>query len=299
MSVVLTCFDNSKNYSYQHIHGLMLVNLNKIASKLSLTHTEYHLMGILIGLWNKEKGIAFPTIEYLVNNANMSKSTVLRSLKRLIELKIISIQKQKGKRNKYYFSETLFQINTKNVLPLIPQTSITCDTTHDNKQNRLITNKITSSNDDILKNTTISDLIEYKKIILKLKSWNFSGAKQIIHQKGIKNIENLINQVEKINPDNKGAYFRVLINAVDTNCQLTNNSLNINAQRTQIEQMLKYKFWKHKPTNKIYQIKPDFGSHLLVRYFKNENMVELFDYNLIDNLDNFEIAECYKLKDSN
>ena len=65
MSAVLTCLDLSKPHTYQHIHGTMLVNLNKIASEINLSHTEYRLMGVLIGLWNKEKG----KIYYSINSA--------------------------------------------------------------------------------------------------------------------------------------------------------------------------------------------------------------------------------------
>ena len=52
--------DHSK--SYQHIQGCMIQRLNKLSCDIKLTHSEYRLMGVLIGLYNKQHDKAFPTI---------------------------------------------------------------------------------------------------------------------------------------------------------------------------------------------------------------------------------------------
>lgn len=281
MSAVLTCLDLSKPHTYQHIHGTMLVNLNKIASETNLSHTEYRLMGILIGLWNKEKGIAFPTINYLSSSCRMSKSTVLRSLKRLIETNLIEIKKQKGKRNKYYLSEILFQLKKpKPGTSLVPHISTTYDTTHDNKQNRIKTKIETSKNDDLINSIKI------------LQNWSVISPKKIILKYKLEKVLNLIEITKNNKPDNPGAYFRTLLKSFDENYHPQYKVLYNSKEAPFIAQMLKYQYWKHKPSNQCIQIKPQIGNHLLINYDKDTQFVHLIDNEAYsDYIHNFEPVE--------
>ncbi|MGD9581899.1 MAG: helix-turn-helix domain-containing protein, partial [Vampirovibrionia bacterium] len=105
-----------KSFTYQHLHGIMLYNLNIIACELKLTHTEYRLMGILIGYWNKQQGKSFPTIKILAKQSCMSNSTVLKSLKHLTELGLILIAKDgKNGRQNYYLNQHKFLNENKTV----------------------------------------------------------------------------------------------------------------------------------------------------------------------------------------
>lgn len=122
---------SKKAYSYQHVMGLMLVNLNKLANKLNLSHSEYRLMANLIGLWNKNHNMAFPTIDYLAQNCCMGRSTIAMALKKLVRLNLLIVIRTSGKRNNYYFG----QILTGNTSPNVkPECDPPCRTAHDNKQ---------------------------------------------------------------------------------------------------------------------------------------------------------------------
>ena len=272
MSAVLGCICAEKSYSYQHIHGVMLVNLNKLALKFNLSHSDYRLMGLLIGLWNKEQGKAFPTTDYIAKTCKMSKSTVNRSLNNLVNCGLLIIVRSKGKRNNYYISKLLldFQNST---------TSCTaCDTAHDIKQNRIKTNH--KQNDDSIK----------INITEKLKSWNFTGIDKTIKKYGEEQIKNYCYLIESKNPHNPGAYLRRLL---ESQCIIRPDFQKvpkIEPEQPYIKHLIKYKYWKHIPSNQIYKIKPDNGNHNLFLYNAEVQTITIYENNLIDLITNFKPA---------
>lgn len=289
----LSCVE--KKYSYQHLQGMMLLNLNKVASKIKLSHSEYRVICTLIGLYNKNYNKAFPTIEYLAKVCIMGKTTIIKSLNRLVEVNLLIVVKTPGKRNNYYFSNLI--LKDTGTPHEEPNHRTPCRTTHDNKQIKTITDQKTTSsikiNDAMFKTFNID---EYRQLITKLESWNYFGAKKIIKIMGIQKIQEIITIVESKKPKNKGAYLRSLLKLSDIKMYPEiKTSLSL-LECTQIEQMLKYQFWKHIPTGKIYKTIPDIGNHLLIRYHKDAQMVEFLEYNLTDKLENFQVL---KTNDSN
>lgn len=221
--------DNStskKSFTYQHLHGTMLVNLNKLAFELKLSHTEYHLMGILIGYWNKQKGKSFPTVKMLAKYSRMSNSTVNKCLKHLSELGLILIVKDgnHGRQN-YYLNHQKFLLPESNseVIHEVTKQITPCDNTHDiNKQNNL-TNK------------------------------------------------------------NNRTFF--LKKTIQTNY---NNKIEPQKNQSEIKSMLKHKFWRHKKSNRVFQVLPDVGNHILIKYDKINETVFFIDEKFQDKLINFE-----------
>lgn len=277
-----------KNSTYQHLQGVLLLRLNSIASELKLTNTEYRLMGVLIGLYNKKQQKAFPSLNYMAQVAGISRSTIIRTLKSLTDKNLLVIVKTAGKKNSYYFSRLMLNETATSSHNDTP-TRVTCATSHDhelkeNKTNR--TNIITKQkDDDSSKTQSISD---YKQIINKLESWRVSGSKKILSRHGIQKVKDLIKVVEERKPDNAGAYFRSLLNISGENMSEQNMSSKTASEQTQIECMVKHKYWQHIPTGKIAQVLPDVGEHLLIKYHKAENMVTFFDIALTDSLNNFQ-----------
>lgn len=284
----LSCVE--KKYSYQHLQGMMLLNLNKLASNIRLSHSEYRVICTLIGLYNKNHNKAFPTIEYLAKACIMGKTTIIRCLNRLVDANLLIVVKTPAKRNNYYFSNLI--LNSSSTPHVRPNHSTTCKTTHDNKQIKTKTNinKTLSIklNDDNLKTFNLND---YQQIIKKLNSWNYSGANILIKKIGLNKIKELLLIVENKNPKNKGAYLRSLLNLSNDFTYPETKTLVSSLEHSKIEQMLKYQFWKHIPTGKKYKIAPDIGNHLLIRYHKEANMVEFLEYELIDKLENFQVIE--------
>lgn len=135
MSIVLGCTKAQKNYSYQHLHGIMLVNLNKIAFELNLSHAEYRVMGVLIGYWHKDLKKAFPTINLLVQSCKMSKSTLLSCLNNLNKKGLILTVKRTNKKNEYFFSQLL--ITNFGGTHGEPECCTACKTTHNKQINNL------------------------------------------------------------------------------------------------------------------------------------------------------------------
>ena len=254
----------------------MLVELNKISTEINLTHTQYRLMGVLIGLWNKEKNKAFPTIDYLAKTCRMSKTTILKSLAILKDKNLILVVKQsKNKRNNYYLNTNIFlkKISTS----IKPSKSTPCDTTHDNKQIKIKTNKKIS-----LKKY---DDIKYQKIKKTLKKWHVINYQQIIIQNDKEYLNNLINQVNQYKPENPGAYFRTLLLNADK------NDIVIKEENLILKRLIKTKYWKHLPSGKIIKIKPEVGNHLLFKYDKETNKVLFLENSIIDDLSQFEPFE--------
>ncbi|MEW5820960.1 MAG: helix-turn-helix domain-containing protein [Cyanobacteriota bacterium] len=100
------CFE--KNYSYQHIQGVLLVNLNIVACKLALTNAEYRIMATIISKWNVNQTCAYPALDYLANVCKMSKSTITRSINTLSSLGLLKVFKGLRKQNLYFISKKLF-----------------------------------------------------------------------------------------------------------------------------------------------------------------------------------------------
>lgn len=286
-------FENSvtkKNSSYQHVQGVMLLQLNKLASKLKLSHTDYRVMGTLIGLYNKSCGRAFPTIDQLANYCCMGKSTILKSLNDLVKLNLLVVVKTPGKRNNYYFSNLILSgISTPHVeLP----DSTPCKTAHDkehikNKTDReqTLSNK---THDDVSKAQLIK---ENGQLLTKLKSWGVIDAKKLISNHSIQKLRKVVEVVENKKPCNYGAYLRSLLNLPDI--IITDKSIRYPqlSDQTLIKQMLEHQYWQHIPTGKVLRVKPDVGDHILIKYYKQDNLVQFIEDTFCDILTNFKPIE--------
>lgn len=287
MSANLACIDSSKRHSYQHLHGVMLVNLNKLASKERLSHTEYRIMGVLIGLWNKNTNKSFPSINYLSELCRMSKSTIIKTLKQLELKELIIINKKLGKRNNYYLSTQIMNINSGTHKK--PETILSCETTHVYKQIKIKTDKkITSLVHQ--KNLNTDDAKFINQI---LKSWGVCSSKQLIKQYGEKKIQSAIKIVQEKKPDNYGAYLRAILKVP---LVIVENKKNLNSSIA-INTMLQSKYWKHIPSNKTYMVKPDIGSHLFIKYNERLGEVTFLETGLTDVLTNFEPCKGININD--
>lgn len=288
---------SNNSSTYQHLHGIMLVNLNKLAYELKLSHSEYHLMGVLIGYWNKQQGKSYPTVKLLAQYARMSNSTVLTCLKRLTNLGLIMIVKDtKTNRQTYYVNQQKFlNVNdNSSVTHEVLQDNTPCSNAHE-QTNRIkhIRNKTfikhscsKNFNDDesILKTNTN----EYKYVAEKLSQWHVHKADIIIKEHGISKLTEAIKLVEAHNPHNPGGYLRVILNNSNISYLNKANKTTLPDINTPIELMLKYKYWRHIPTQRIYIALPDVGSHILIRYNAKENKVTFIENDFTDRLDNFE-----------
>ena len=79
-------------------------------------------------------------------------------------------------------------------------------------------------------------------------------------------------------------------NKIDINQYKINNLKN----RPLINNMIKVKYWKHKPSNKLIQVLPDIGNHLLVRFSNDLQYVEILETGLCDKITNFEVLKNYE-----
>jgi DNA-binding transcriptional regulator GbsR (MarR family) len=110
MATILQHENLNPSYSYQHIQGEMLLHLNKIASTLKLTHTEYRVMATIIGFFNKETGRAYPSIRQLAKTCRMSHSTIINAIKKLTSLNLIYTIKHQSGRQNYFINQQKFLV---------------------------------------------------------------------------------------------------------------------------------------------------------------------------------------------
>jgi predicted transcriptional regulator len=294
------------NFTYQHIHGIMLVNLNKLASELRLSHAEYRVMGLLIGYWNKKETKAFPTVKTMAKQATMSNSTILKSLNSLSQKGLILIVKDgKNGRQSYYLNEKKFLCDQSNtsVTTKKPHSITPCSNsinrTNRYKQNRIkpsfdktITDSIKTlpvKNDDEIKlsNYPSLNIIEDRHVLEKLLLWGFVDPQKIIKQHGINHIKKMLDVMNQCNPRNPGAYLRTLLkNPENTSLELLNN--NIKTTNSFYEKIFKIKYWRHKPTERVFQALPDTGTHILFHYDQEEEKVFFVDEQFSDAIKNFE-----------
>lgn len=231
----------SQSLSYQHYHGIMLVKLNHLAVELKLSHAEYHLMGVIIGYWNKKYGKSFPTVKILAQQARMSLSTVNKCLANLTTLGLLSIQKEgdRGRHNYYLNHQKFFDLQSNPALLHEETPGVTAwgNTINNNKESF---NKKKKTARMLNNNNSLAVITTDKEKRRRIESKNSS----------------------------------------------------------QFQYLKQFKYWKHKLTNKIYQVKPDIGTHILFKYESKNQSVHLYEDNLIDSIMAFEPLETAPLKEA-
>jgi len=250
-------------------------------------------MGVLIGYWNKKQGKSFPTVKLLSKQSRMSNSTVIKSLKHLTNSGLVLIVKDgKNGRQNYYINQQKF-LNTKSnekVTTGVTQKVIPCSNAYIyNKQNINIQKKpsfqIKSNDDDVI------NISKNNNFINKLDNLGFTDSQKIIDINGIIKIKKMFQILEQQNPDKPGAYLRALLNQKDNISHLKNNPCRSDCKTSDISKKLQAKYWKHIESGKIYQIRPDVGNHLLIKYFSDEKKVMILENAFIDSIDAFEVCE--------
>ncbi|MGD9581329.1 MAG: helix-turn-helix domain-containing protein [Vampirovibrionia bacterium] len=86
-------------------------------------------------------------------------------------------------------------------------------------------------------------------------------------------------------------------------CNEQTNNINLNKNNSfsiKLNHLMQFKYWKHKNTGQIYQIKPDIGTHLLIKIDMNNKQIFFNEHNLFDSIENFEgINQSIKDKTNN
>lgn len=158
MSTVSSFICVEKKYSYQHIQGVMLVNLNKLAFEFNLSHSVYRVAGFLISNYNINANSANPSIDLIANGCKMSKSTIIKSIETLVNSGLIIAVKQSGKLARYFFTKKLLAGLTSISCKTVTRT--VCKTPHDIKPNKKELNKTLCSR-------KIFKIIDVKNISIK------------------------------------------------------------------------------------------------------------------------------------
>lgn len=69
---------------------------NELITDKNITSNEFRIYVYLLSLYNENKNCAYPSIETISINTNISVATIKRSIKRLVELGYMIIEKKKG-----------------------------------------------------------------------------------------------------------------------------------------------------------------------------------------------------------
>lgn len=275
-------------HTYQHIQGCMLLALNKLAPALKLSHTDYRIMCTLIGYWNKQQGKAYPSTRQLVKDCQVSNTTLKKSLTALKTLNLIVIVRDsKTRRQNYYINQkNLFNLETGDATPPVTPLATPCDSTHEQTNRKKQIEQTSKTNDDL--SIKMTSLPEYKQTLEQLNTWGVLDAKKIIAREGLEKVKNIIKVVEAQKPRNAGAYLRSLLKVSGHLTPDSKRGPFGGKELPLINQMVKSKFWQHLPTGRVLQVLPEIGEHLLIKYYKEENMVTFFETGLTDSLESFE-----------
>lgn len=169
----LVCLNN---YSYQHLQGIMLVNLNRLAAENKLTHSEFRIMAVLIGFWNKTRGRAFPNTRMLAKTCCMSNSTIIKGLKALTTRGFVIILKDSANKRQNYFINLQKFLNTDSSTSVTPLRS-----THDMEQKEIKQkNKIIPLKAQQLQKTGETSKIQY---MVQFKCWKHKQTGKILQIK--------------------------------------------------------------------------------------------------------------------
>lgn len=84
----------------------------------SITSNEFRIYTYLMSLYNEKQGCSFPSIEVIAERTTISIATVKRSIKKLVEIGYMVVEKQKakiGNFNKYTNFKHLVSANDENI----------------------------------------------------------------------------------------------------------------------------------------------------------------------------------------
>lgn len=311
MQSMIKDFDCLDGFTFQHLHGVMLTNLNHISVDLKLSHSEYHLMGVLIGYWNKQHGKSFPTMKMLAKYARMSNSTIIKCINSLTNKGLILVIKDgKNGRQQYYINlkKLLTTNSNKSATKYSNPEVTTCSNAHEQTNRTKIIDKTIINkqkcfkqkakanikNDDVIFSKTKKSEVKDSEMIGILESllkWNYSNPEKSLEKYGKTKLKEAIEFVQLKNPENPGAYLRTILKFRGKDLELNKNSSKSEQQIPLIERMIRVKYWKHIPTGKIYKVCPDIGNHLLINYCSETKTVYFLDHDFFDTIENFEIVE--------
>ena len=89
---------------------------HELITDKNITSNEFRVYTYLLSLYNEEKDCSYPSIDVISERLNISISTVKRSIKRLEDLKYISIEKRKGLAGNFNIYKKLKHIITAKVI---------------------------------------------------------------------------------------------------------------------------------------------------------------------------------------
>lgn len=288
MGIVLACKD--LNFKEKLSNSKIMLNIysSGICNKYNLSPSTMVVLFSLTYHFNTIRFDMFPKQNYIVEKTGLSSSSVKRAIQELIQNNLL-LKKRTQYGNTYQFTSTFFdeinltQSRDQNNTPAEFK-KIHSIKEHKKKNNK----KLTSSNNQLL-NTNDDEIIKI------LEKWNYLNLDELFNNHTKETIMLTIKKVTNLNPENKGAYFRTLIEA--SNLELYKDEP---VKMPLINEMLKFQYWKHLPTNKIIKIKPDIGNHINLNYDSKTQMVIIHKENIIDKLENFKIIEFYnEVKDYN
>lgn len=84
----------------------------------NISANEFRIYTYLMSIYNEKQGCSFPSMDKIVEKLGMTKPTVNKSIKKLVELGYMIIEKQKakiGNFNKYTNFKHLVSVNEENV----------------------------------------------------------------------------------------------------------------------------------------------------------------------------------------
>ena len=84
----------------------------------NISANEFRIYTYLMSIYNEKQGCSFPSMDKIVEKLGMTKPTVNKSIKKLVELGYMIVEKQKakiGNFNKYTNFKHLVSVNEENV----------------------------------------------------------------------------------------------------------------------------------------------------------------------------------------
>lgn len=227
---ILACSQDAKYFTNYDL--LVGIYDSAIATQFNLKSSTLNVLNGLCRYYNHKTNKVFPGINKLADKINLNERTIRLGINELVKNGLI-LKSKSGCHNEYLFTNKFFdaiktpagtsaKVTTKSGKKLQNKAGDFTAEQNNIKQNKLSSCENIASDkkhdDDIsFKNSEgsapeINSKQEYKKLLDKLGSWNFTGSHFVIKKYGMDRVRDLCKLVEDKNPDNEGAYLRSLLN---------------------------------------------------------------------------------------
>lgn len=203
---------------------------HELITDTNITSNEFRIYIYLLSLYNENKKCAYPSMETISNKLNISIATVKRSIKRLVELGYMVIEKRKSMAGNYNtYKNFKYLING-----IVKATKKAINKVVEPKQEQSVIDRILNNKVEVV-NEQVEELCEYSQEHQSKISLVLNNVKKLTEKQmfliGDMDLETLRKAIFRFKKATKTHSFAFLVECYYTECGINGLEPSVDLQR--------------------------------------------------------------------